>query len=87
MVQFVFRRLKLVAVLKFGLLEVMSVSVILPGILHLTGLFLPLLCMHFSILAYFPVCKLYLFLSFILFGAGNMTCYFLTLGWGVKKCK
>jgi hypothetical protein len=87
MVQFVFRRLKLVAVLKFGMLEVMSVSVILPGILHLTGQFLPLLCMHFSILAYFPVCKLYLFLSFILFGAGNMTCYFLTLGWGVKKCK
>ena len=85
MVQFVFGRLKLVAVLKFGMSAVMSV--ILPGILHLTGLFLPLLCMHFSILAYFPVCKLYLFLSFILFGAGNMTCYFLTLGWGVKKCK
>jgi hypothetical protein len=50
MVQFVFGRLKLVAVLKFGTLEVMSV--ILPGILHLTGLFLLLSCKPFAILAY-----------------------------------
>lgn len=50
MVQFVSGRLKLVAVLKFGMLEVMSV--ILPGILHLTGLFLLLSCKTFDILAY-----------------------------------
>jgi len=50
MVQFVSGRLKLVAVLKFGTLEVMSV--ILPGILHLTGLFLLLSCKPFAILAY-----------------------------------
>ncbi|OEL27850.1 Ribosome biogenesis protein ERB1 [Dichanthelium oligosanthes] len=55
MVQFVCRRLKLVAVSKFGMSEVMSV--ILPGTLHLIGLLLLLFFKPFAILPYFPVCK------------------------------
>lgn len=42
MVQFVFGKLKLADVSKFG--KLVAMSVILPGILHLIGLFLQLLC-------------------------------------------
>jgi hypothetical protein len=65
MVQFVFGKLKLVAVLKFGKLVVMFA--ILPGILHLIGLFLLLLCkplLFFNTL-FLSLWFIYLYHSFI----------------------